>query len=122
MKPRIAIVTLLLSFLYAATQKPAPEVTWPAYGGGTEDIRYSRLKQINRTNVSRLEVAWSYDTADGSGDPETQPIMIDGVLYGLTPKHKVIALSAATGKLLWKFEPPIIGRGANRSVVYWSAG
>jgi quinoprotein glucose dehydrogenase len=116
-KLRIAFVTLLAALLYAADEQ-----TWPAYGGGPEDIRYSTLKQIDRTNVSRLEVAWSFDTADGSGDPQTQPIMVNGVLYGLTPKHKVIALVAATGKLLWKFEPEVTGRGANRSVVYWSAG
>src|SRR5580658_6191095 len=122
MKPRIAIITLLFSFLYAADQKPAPEVAWPAYGGGPEDIRYSSLKQINRTTVTKLKVAWSYDTADGSGDPQTQPIMVNGVLFGLTPKHKPIALAAATGKLLWKFEPPVTGRGPNRSVVYWSNG
>jgi quinoprotein glucose dehydrogenase len=122
MKPRIALLALLLSFLYAAEKKTAPEVSWPAYGGGPEDIRYSTLKQINRTNVSRLEVAWSYDTADGSGDPQTQPIMVNGVLYGLTPKHKAIALSAATGKLLWRFESGVSGRGPNRSVVYWSDG
>jgi quinoprotein glucose dehydrogenase len=123
MKPRIALIALLFPLLYAADpKKPAPEVSWPAYGGGPEDIRYSRLKQINRTNVSRLEVAWSYDTADGSGDPETQPIMVDGVLYGLTPRHKAIALAAATGKLLWKFDSGVNGRGANRSVAYWSSG
>jgi quinoprotein glucose dehydrogenase len=117
MRYRIALATILFTSLYAAA-----EVEWPAYGGGPADIRYSSLKQINRTNVGRLEVAWSYDTADGSGDPQTQPIMVNGVLYGLTPKHKVIALSAATGKLLWKFDSGVTGRGPNRSVVYWSTG
>jgi quinoprotein glucose dehydrogenase len=77
-----------------------PNQDWPAYGGGPEDIRYSTLKQINRANVSKLRNVWSYDTADGTGDPQTQPIVIDRVLYGLTPKHKVIALDAVTGKLL----------------------
>src|SRR5579863_5596105 len=98
-----------------------PARNWPAYGGGPEGTRYSELKQINRANVAKLQVAWSYDTADGAGDPQTQPIMIDGVLFGLTPKHKVIALDASSGKLLWRFDSGIIGRGANRSVVYWSS-
>src|SRR5260370_177853 len=97
-------------------------VDWPAYGGGPEDIRYSALKQINRANVSKLQNVWSYDTADGTGDPQTQPIVIGRVLYGLTPKHKVIALDAVTGKLLWTFDSGIAGGGANRSLVYWSGG
>lgn len=95
---------------------------WPAYGGGPEETRYSGLRQINRSNVARLRVAWSFDTADGPGDPQTQPIMVDGVLFGLTPKHKVVALDAGSGKLLWRFDSGIVGRGANRSVVYWSSG
>src|ERR1043166_15307 len=77
----VAVVLLLLC---AAGRKAAPvaahsgEQDWPAYGGGPEDIRYSDLKQINRSNVSRLEVAWTYDAADGPGDPQTQPIMVSG--------------------------------------------
>ena len=98
------------------------ETDWPAYGGGPSDSRYSPLKQVNRANVSKLRVAWSYDTQDGAGDPQTQPIMIDGVVFGLTPRHKVVALTAATGKLLWTFDSGTEGRGPNRSLVYWAAG
>jgi len=100
----------------------AADRDWPAYGGGPAGIRYSALKQINRDNVKHLTVAWSYDTADGVGDPQTQPILVDGVLYGLTPRHKAIALDGATGKLLWTFDSGIAGRGPNRSVVYWTDG
>jgi quinoprotein glucose dehydrogenase len=99
-----------------------PERNWPAYGGGPQGTRYSELKQINRSNVAKLRVAWTYDTADGTGDGQTQPIMIHGVLFGLTPRHKVIALNAATGKLLWRFDSGVEGRGANRGIVYWSSG
>jgi quinoprotein glucose dehydrogenase len=112
-----------LILLAIATQAAiVAQSNWPGYGGGPEETRYSNLKQINRANVARLQVAWSYDTADGAGDPQTQPIMVDGVLFGLTPKHKAIALDAATGKLLWQFDSGVMGRGADRSVVYWSAG
>ena len=113
---RVPLLFLLPALLCAAQND------WPAYGGGPTGIRYSNLKQINRSNVSQLSVAWSYDTADGSGDPQTQPILVDGVLYGLTPRHKVIALEGATGKLRWIFDPGITGRGPNRSVVYWTDG
>jgi quinoprotein glucose dehydrogenase len=100
----------------------AQNADWPAYGGGPSGTRYSGLKQINASNVSKLQVAWTYDTADGAGDPQTQPIVVEGVFYGLTPRHKLIALDAASGKLLWQFDSGIAGRGANRSVVYWSEG
>jgi len=95
---------------------------WPTYGGGPAGIRYSPLSQITRANVARLHVAWTFDTQDGPGDPQTQPIVVDGVLYGITPTHKAIALDAATGKLRWTFDPGIRGRGPDRSVVWWSSG
>jgi len=95
---------------------------WPAYGGHPDGTRYSPLKQINRSNVSRLQVAWTYDTADGPGDPQTQPIMVAGVLFGVTPKHKVVALDAATGRHFWMFDSGIAGRGPNRGLVYWADG
>src|SRR5262245_65405952 len=60
------------------------------YGGGPAGIRYSRLKQINRTNVQQLEIAWTYDTAEGPGDTQTQPVIAEGVLYGVKTKHKII--------------------------------
>ena len=95
---------------------------WKVYGGGPDDIRYSSLKQINTANVSQLEVAWTYDAGDGAGVAECNPIIVDGVLYATTPKHKVVALNAATGKLVWTFDSGIVGRGPNRGVAYWSSG
>ena len=94
---------------------------WPAYGGGPAGIRYSPLEQINRGNVARLKVAWSFDTQESPGDSQTQPIVVAGVLYGITPTHKAIALDAASGKLLWTFDSGMRGRGPNRGVVWWSA-
>jgi quinoprotein glucose dehydrogenase len=92
--------------------------SWSAYGGGPEQIRYSSLKQINKTNVKRLEVAWTYDSGE-SGDLQTQPIVVDGVLYAYTPMQKVLALDAATGRVKWIFDAKLQGRGPNRGVMYW---
>ncbi|MFL6280106.1 MAG: PQQ-binding-like beta-propeller repeat protein [Vicinamibacterales bacterium] len=94
---------------------------WSAYGGGPEQMRYSSLTQINRTNVRQLERAWTYDSGE-SGGLQTQPIVADGVLYAYTPGQKTFALRADTGEHLWTFDPHAEGRGPNRGVMYWSNG
>ena len=98
----------------------AADTNWPAYGGSPEGTRYSPLKQINKANVAQLKEAWRYDTADGAGASQTQPIMVDGVLYGITPKHKTVAIDATTGKRLWQFDSGMEGNSPNRGLVYWS--
>lgn len=126
MKTRIAALAAipLLAWLALRAAKPAAvaEQDWPAYGGGAADNRYSPLVQINTTNVRRLRIAWTYDTRDGAGDPQTQPVMIGGTLFGVTPGHKIFALDAGTGKRKWQFDSGIRGSGPNRSVVYWTDG
>src|SRR5256885_9572986 len=76
---------------------------WPDYGGAPENNHYSKLAQINRSNVKRLAVAWSFDTRE-QGGLQTSPIIVESVLYGITPTQKIFALDAATGKPLWKFD------------------
>ena len=117
--PRSLAVLFAVPLLYAAD--PAPR-EWPVYGGGPESIRHSTLKQINRANVKQLTMAWSYDAQDGPGGLQTSPIIVGGVLYANTPKSRAIALDAATGKLLWKFDSGLDLRGANRGVTYWAGG
>jgi quinoprotein glucose dehydrogenase len=121
MKARVSIAIFALSLAYAADEK-ITEVSWTAYGGGPEDNRYSALKQIDTTNVRRLQVVWTYDTGDPAAASETQPIMVDGTLFGVTPAHRIVALDAATGRLKWRFDSGMQGRGPNRGVVYWAAG
>jgi quinoprotein glucose dehydrogenase len=101
---------------------------WEVYGGGPENIRYSALRQIHRGNIQRLQVAWTYDTGDAHPDSEMQcnPIVVDGVLYATTPRLRVIALDAATGKLRWSFDPfdgrAPRGRFRNRGLTWWAEG
>ncbi|MEO8371098.1 MAG: PQQ-binding-like beta-propeller repeat protein, partial [Candidatus Solibacter sp.] len=116
------LVCAVMLLLRAADTTGGAVKDWPAYGGNSAGNRYSPLKQINRSNVARLTVAWTFDTADGTGASQTQPIVVEGVLYALTPKHKVVALDGASGKELWRFDPGSPGRGPNRSVAYWSSG
>jgi quinoprotein glucose dehydrogenase len=97
------------------------QADWPAYGGGPAMTRHSPLRQIDRSNVSKLELVWSYDTGQ-KGDTQTQPIVVGRVLFGYTPLHQAFALDAATGRELWRFDPGIQGIGANRGLMYWSEG
>jgi glucose dehydrogenase len=98
-----------------------PSANWPIIGGTPENTHYSSLKQINRSNVAKLQVAWKFDTGEPGGI-ETTPIIVDGVLYALTPKLQAIALDAATGKLLWTFDSKLDGSEPDRGITYWSDG
>ncbi len=101
---------------------------WRLYGGNETNSRYSALGQINRDNVKNLEVAWTYDTGDAYKDSEMQcnPLVIGGVLYGLSPKMRVFALDAATGKEIWSFNPyegrQVRGKRRSRGLQYWESG
>src|SRR3954451_8101325 len=90
----------------AAALEAASDAGWPMHGG-VDNIRYSPLAQINRDNVAKLQVAWTYDSHDAFKGSEMQsnPVIVDGVLYATTPTLKVIALDAATGRQRWTFDP-----------------
>lgn len=94
---------------------------WPVYGGQEGENHYSSLSQINRRNVKKLAVAWKFDTGE-TGSIQTNPIIVGRVLYAFTPAHEVIALDAATGKLLWKFNSGIKGDQPTRGAAYWTDG
>ena len=98
-------------------------VDWPVYGGNSDHTHYSTIDQITPANVSRLQVAWTYATHDEFQGSEMQanPIVVDGVLYATSPKLRVFALDAATGRELWSFDPnggnPPPSRFRHRGVV-----
>jgi quinoprotein glucose dehydrogenase len=106
---------------------------WPAYGGNKAGNRFSSLQQINRDNVEKLKLAWTYDTGDNNDstrdgtDMQCQPIVVNGVLYAVTPRMKLFALDAASGKQIWIFDPFSDGATrksihAVRGIVYWEDG
>jgi quinoprotein glucose dehydrogenase len=105
----------------AATRTSAPAGSFWGYGGGPEQTRYSSLTEINRANVRNLEVAWTYDTGE-PGAMQTQPMVVDGVVYGYTPTHKTFALDGATGAVKWTFDSGMRGGGPNRGFMYWAGG
>ncbi|HEY0795960.1 MAG TPA: PQQ-binding-like beta-propeller repeat protein, partial [Acidisarcina sp.] len=105
----------------AAPQQSDRAMDWPAYNGGVTGDHYSSLSSINRSNVARLKIAWQFDTGE-KGGLQANPIIIGRVLYTYTPSQKVIAVDAATGTLLWKFDSGINGTQPARGVTYWSDG
>jgi quinoprotein glucose dehydrogenase len=115
------------------TKKVTECTPWRENGGDKERTKYSALNQVNTTNVKNLKPAWIYHTGDSEHNTSIQctPIVIDGIMYITTAKAKVVALDAATGKELWKYDAfvngPVHARttehghwGQSRGVAYWS--
>ena len=104
------------------TTSPRVNADWPTYLGDKGRSLYSPLRQINRSNVTQLKVAWTYDTGD-KGEYQANNLVVQGVLYTASPTRKVIALDAATGRELWKWDPTPersgAGRGRQRGLVFW---
>ncbi len=102
---------------------------WPVYLGDKHNSHHSPLTQINKENVKQLQVAWEYKTGDADPNGHTQiqcnPIIIDGIMYGSSPKLKIFALDAATGKQKWIYDPAVatnFSMNVNRGVTYWEDG
>ncbi|MEZ5364110.1 MAG: pyrroloquinoline quinone-dependent dehydrogenase [Bryobacterales bacterium] len=103
---------------------------WEHYGGDAGAGRYAPLDQIDKSNVGKLKVAWVHNCGDASERPQTTiestPIVVDGVLYLLTPKLKIRALDAATGAVKWEFDPnegasSRRSAGVSRGLCYWQS-
>ncbi len=114
-----------------AVSRPGASADWGHYGGTLAATRYSELDQINRSNVSGLEVAWVHATGDSQQRPQTKiectPIVVDGRMYVTTAQVQVRALDATSGKMLWNFDPfegiqTRRSKGVNRGVAYWEDG
>jgi quinoprotein glucose dehydrogenase len=98
--------TLILS----SCSRPDPRFTgWTVYNGSASGIKYSSLAQIDTANVQNLKVAWLYSSGDADtaahSQIQTNPIVVDGILYGVSPQMKLFALDAATGVQKWSFDP-----------------
>jgi len=100
---KLTLFSLLALALAAAR---AADVDWPL-NGGIGNARYSSLTEIDRGNVARLQLAWMYDSHDAFKGSEMQsnPVVVDGVLYVTTPTMKVVAIDAEKGRELWVFDP-----------------
>ncbi len=99
----------------------AQAVDWPAYNGSKDGEHYSRLTQIDKTNVHELKVAWTFDSGE-KGSIQANPLVVGGILYAYTPTLKVVALDAATGELKWKFDSGMEGTQPARGFSWWTDG
>ncbi|MFH5832985.1 PQQ-binding-like beta-propeller repeat protein [Halalkalibaculum sp. DA384] len=100
---------------------------WAIYRGDKKGNQYSTLDQINTENVHLLEPAWEYNTRELTGPGmQSNPIVIDGIMYISDPRLNLIALDATTGEEEWIFNPTdhypnddIVNGELLRGVTYW---
>ena len=118
MKFRLVLLTLaslaggLLLFAQVKEFRPVTETMLrnPAPGDWLNWRRtdnawgYSPLDQINRQNVTQLQLAWSW-AMDDTGANEATPLLYDGIMYLPNPRGVIQALDAATGDLIWQYRP-----------------
>jgi quinoprotein glucose dehydrogenase len=118
----------VLAIFPACHRTPEKYDSWPVYGGGKDKIHYSALRQIDTGNVGGLQQAWVYHCGDVDSNSQLQvnPIVVGHTLYGVSPRLKLFALDAATGRLNWTFDPAKIAAVRNwsmnicRGIAYYS--
>jgi quinoprotein glucose dehydrogenase len=118
--PWIAVVFAagVMFALDGVKSAPAPANTdreWRDYAGGPDSSRFVVSTEITKSNVNRLEVAWTYP----QGQTDFNPLVVRGVIYTRGPKTSFVALDAATGKELWTNEG--VAGFANRGINYWES-
>jgi quinoprotein glucose dehydrogenase len=107
--------TAVFCFAQLTPAQSATDSGWPNYGNDPGGTRYSAARQINRTNVNQLQLAWTHRT--GAMQQETRlsrkaafeatPILVDNKLFLSTPYNVVIALDPKTGAKLWEYDPRV---------------
>ena len=135
-----SLLCSLAALPLAAASSTAPAQTpgssdWAYYGGDALGQHFSSIDQINRSNVARLEVAWTYRTGElGAGFAsarqltfEATPVLAFGLLYLETGTNVVVALDPESGRERWRFDPHIDRRqryaeATSRGVSVWDGG
>ena len=95
--------------------QPPRDLWWPGYGNGPDNSRYFAARQIDRSTVSRLQVAWTYP----HGDTGSSPVVVRGVIYGRGRNGSLVAVDAKTGSEIWVREN-MLGM-TSRGINYWES-
>ena len=127
----LSVMSAFLLPSVALCQLGAPGGEWPTYGGDLGHTRYSALDQIDSSNFSELEVAWTFDAANFGPSPEyryqSTPLMINGRVFTTAGSRRaVVSLDAKTGEILWMHSLDEGERGeyaprqlSGRGLAYW---
>jgi quinoprotein glucose dehydrogenase len=103
----------------AASPPASTHAGWREYAGAADSAQYSDLRQISKSNVAQLEVAWTYSTGDNR-KYSFNPIVVDGLMYVLAKNNSLVALDAATGREVWTWVNPAPNKLiTNRGINYW---
>jgi quinoprotein glucose dehydrogenase len=114
----IAVVAGVMLYTSAAAQKPAYQ-TWHDYAGGADGMQYSALKQIDKTNVGQLELAWFYQVPGPARRFGFNPVIVDGLMYVMAKDGAIVALDAVTGKEVWSHT--VDATPTDRGINYWES-
>jgi quinoprotein glucose dehydrogenase len=127
-----SIIGILLLWLFAACQEDSNDNanTWTAYKADEKSSSYSPLDQINVSNVSQLQNAWTFHADDvpvgeaPTASSQSNPIIIDGIMYANSSNQTVYAINAKTGEQIWSHQTLAAGEpsAASRGVTYWEKG
>jgi len=96
------------------TNANAEPQNWLTHGRTYDEQRFSPLASIDQSNVSELSLAWALDLDTHRGQ-EATPLVVDGVMYSTSAWSKVQAIDAATGKLLWQYDPEVPGETGTKA-------
>jgi len=118
------VLLLITGFIF---KNNSGDTEWVEYNGNGARSHYSPLSEINKTNINKLKVVWTYASggADTSGNRtqiQCNPIIIKGILYGVSAGTQAFAVDAATGKEIWKTNLSETGGSISRGVSYWTDG
>lgn len=127
MKYLLLIASLLLIAFRFSYTPVLPDTNWAEYNGDGARSHYSPLTQINAENVQQLKTAWTYasggaDTIGNRTQMQCNPIIVDGVMYGVSANTQAFALNAATGQEIWRTKLTDNGGTTSRGVTYWAEG
>jgi quinoprotein glucose dehydrogenase len=113
------VCTYLIST--AAFAQERPYHSWRDYSGSADSAQYSALRQVNRSNVSQLRIAWQFPTGDGA-KYSFNPVVVDDLMYVLAKGPSIVALNASTGIEVWRYSPaPDTKLITSRGINYWES-